>query len=458
MKKNICPLFPAFETSFRVLATCSAICVLIASSGFAQTWTGLGGDDNWTTAANWTSLPVNDGTAVVVFTGSTRLAPLVDTAQNVKSVYFDNGASEFNLGGSQTLTITNGTTYFMRVNTTQTVSANLVLSGPNVNKWLDIYGNANVTFSGNINGGGGKIIPQGGSAGAAMGNVTISGILSNASFLWGYTGFSLARTVTFTGSNTYTGLTDIRGGTFQLGNGGATGSLSTSSTIVTTGGRLAINRNNAVAQGTDFSGSAITGTAAFIQAGSGTTTLNAANTYSGGTTVSAGTLLVNNTTGSGVGSGAVTVASGGTLGGSGSISGSVTVNSGGTLSPGNSPGLLTVGSLVLDSGSTTLMQLSTITTRGTTYDAVDVTSALTYGGALNIDLTGPATIGTYNLFDFASYSGTFSAINFLNVGATGTFDYATGELSLTAVPEPATWVLLAGCLTVLMVFRRRRHT
>ena len=57
----------------------------------------------------------------------------------------------------------------------------------------------------------------------------------------------------------------------------------------------------------------------------GTVKFLGANTYGGGTTVAYGTLQVNNTTGSGTGSGTVSVNSGATLGGSGTISGNVFV-------------------------------------------------------------------------------------------------------------------------------------
>jgi autotransporter-associated beta strand protein len=76
-----------------------------------------------------------------------------------------------------------------------------------------------------------------------------------------------AGTLVLTKANTYTGVTLIGGGTLQLGNGGTTGSLSPSSTIVdnsagnfgvlTNLGTLAIDRSNTVTQGTDFSGSGI---------------------------------------------------------------------------------------------------------------------------------------------------------------------------------------------------------
>ncbi len=77
--------------------------------------------------------------------------------------------------------------------------------------------------------------------------------------------------------------------------------------------------------------------------GDGILTLSEANTYDGGTTVSGGTLLVNNTSGSGVGSGSLTV-SNGTLGGDGSIAGATTIGTGSFLSPGATAGV--VGDLV----------------------------------------------------------------------------------------------------------------
>ena len=62
--------------------------------------------------------------------------------------------------------------------------------------------------------------------------------------------------------------------------------------------------------------------------GTGTLALASAMNYTGGTTVSHGTLLVTNSTGSATGTGPVTVAAG-TLGGIGVISGPVTIGSGG---------------------------------------------------------------------------------------------------------------------------------
>lgn len=65
-----------------------------------------------------------------------------------------------------------------------------------------------------------------------------------------------------------------------------------------------------------------------IKAGGGTWELSNVNVYAGGTTVSAGTLLVTNDSGSGTGTGAVTTSGTGTIGGTGIISGrsGVTIN------------------------------------------------------------------------------------------------------------------------------------
>ncbi|MDB6069025.1 MAG: hypothetical protein JWL81_196 [Verrucomicrobiales bacterium] len=97
--------------------------------------------------------------------------------------------------------------------------------------------------------------------------------------------------LTLTGGNTFTGTTLISEGVLQLGDTGLTGKLSPAGLIVTDG-VFAIARGNAVTQGVDFSSAPITGSGGFTQAGNGTTTLNAANTYRGDTTVSAGTLTL----------------------------------------------------------------------------------------------------------------------------------------------------------------------
>ena len=102
-------------------------------------------------------------------------------------------------------------------------------------------------------------------------------------------------TTILTADNTYSGGTTINAGTLQIGNGGAIGSITGN---VTDNGTLAFDRSDAVT----FSG-VISGTGALVQAGSGTLILTGNNTYTGGTTISTGTLQIGNggTTGNIVG-------------------------------------------------------------------------------------------------------------------------------------------------------------
>ena len=94
---------------------------------------------------------------------------------------------------------------------------------------------------------------------------------------------------------------------------------------------------------------------AVTKIGSTTLTLSAASTYTGGTTVSAGMLVVSNRSGSATGTGTVQV-NGGTMGGSGIISGAVTVSGGAFLAPAHgskAQSTLTIqNALTFNSGST----------------------------------------------------------------------------------------------------------
>ena len=112
---------------------------------------------------------------------------------------------------------------------------------------------------------------------------TYSGVISGTGSLTK----SGAGTLTLTNSNTYTGGTTISAGTLQLGDGGnANGSLAGN---ITDNAALAFA--NPVAQ--PYSG-VISGSGSLTKFGAGTLTLTNADTFTGGTTIAAGTLLLGN--------------------------------------------------------------------------------------------------------------------------------------------------------------------
>jgi len=136
--------------------------------------------------------------------------------------------------------------------------------------------------------------------------------------------------------------------------------------------------------------------AAIRKVGTGIWTLTNANTYTGGTTINGGTIMVNNTTGSGLGTGAVTVNSAGTLAGTGIIAGAVTVNDGGTLSPGIGLGTLTVSN---DINIATGANLSIdINKSNSTNDLLTTTGKLTMNGKLSITNIGAPAFAAGDIF------------------------------------------------------------
>lgn len=114
-------------------------------------------------------------------------------------------------------------------------------------------------------------------------------------------------TWTLTADNNYTGSTTITAGTLQLGSGGTTGALATSSAI-TNNATLAFNRSNTITQGTHFAG-AVSGSGVFRKSGAGNLVLTGSNLADG----SAREIL----TFSGGGSGTVTLRHASALGAAG---------------------------------------------------------------------------------------------------------------------------------------------
>jgi outer membrane autotransporter protein len=159
-------------------------------------------------------------------------------------------------------------------------------------------------------------------------------------------------TLTLTGVVRATGGITISQGKLQLGNGGTTGSINWN---VADNAVFAIDRSDTYTlRGT------ISGTGSLEQEGKGTTILNGDNTYSGGTTITAGTLVVNSASALGVGN--------------------VTVN-GGVLTADPQP--INVQGNYFQGPNGTL-QLNVAGANPGQYDFINVTGNATLGGTLKL--------------------------------------------------------------------------
>ncbi len=401
-------------------------------------WTNAAGG-SWTTATNWQNTTIANGAGVAADFSMLPLTAAatvtLDGARTVGDLLFGDTSNAYgwtlNTGsaGPLTLSTTTGTPTIAVTNQTATIGATLAGS-----QGLTKTGNGTLilsagnTYSGSTTVSGGTLVLNSpGFITYTGGQININGpstlqITQSASpyrYDFGGKTFNFdssggGQIVTGSGLNWVWDSTN----TFQT-NGGANDLISGASTMNLNNGP-GVNFN--VARGADplsdltvaiamgNSGGGLTKT------GNGILLLTAANSYTGTTTVSGGTLMVANTAGSGTGTGAVTVNSSGTLGGTGSISGAVTVNSGGTLAPGsNDIGMLTINSTLALHG-TAAMGISH-STGGC--DRVTGATTLTYGGTLTVtNLAGTLANGdAFTLFTATTYSGSFSTINLPSLAA-----------------------------------------
>lgn len=215
-------------------------------------------------------------------------------------------------------------------------------------------------------------------------------------------------------------------------------------------------------EGTIHGGGGITTT------GGGVVDLRAANTYSGATVVAAGTLQVNNASGSGTGSGSVTVRNGGRLGGGGTIqTSSLVVEDGGSLAP-DCLGTLTIdlgadGQVVFEAGAYFTFAISlagisdhvqfngtgTVEFNDNLVHFVDLTGGLLEWGAtydlfrlgVGCEVAGDLLIGS----GLEGYAGSSLSI-----------EDGVVRLHTATIPEPSSLMLVGWGAAGLAGLRRRR--
>jgi len=235
------------------------------------------------------------------------------------------------------------------------------------------------------------------------------------------------------------------------------------------------------------------------KSGTGTLALTKANgnSYSGGTSVLAGTLQVTNTSGSATGSGAFNLGSLGILTGTGTIAGLANTVSG-AVSIGNGGGDTTSILTMTASGSTTFsnaqltFNLDTASVSGGSGTGNELALGLTpsvlfgtTGTTLTLNLLGGTIVPDttqFLLFTTTSSSNVFGDIQTDGLGHITNFGsliinnpgqpagyYSRSYLALVGngnggfdiavevVPEPGTWVLVLGGLVLLAVCQRRRR-
>ena len=254
-----------------------------------------------------------------------------------------------------------------------------------------------------------------------------------------------------TGTTTYTGATTVNAGTLIIS---GSGTINNSSGVSITGGTLDYQNNTA-------------GLTRDVTVNGGTFKNNSTQNYTGALNFTSGT-----------------------VGGSNLAGVDLNIGTWQTMSPGNSTGTLTTGATSWDNGGTFVFELNNATgTAGSTtqgWDLLDATTLDITAGAsqftlqiVSLDTLQAAGLaqnfsnGTNYSWLFADAGATitgFSAGKFvLDDSAfqnthTGSFSVVQGTginddklyLEYTAVPEPATWALLAFSLTSVMVLRRRR--
>lgn len=427
---------------FRSIFSAAALVVLGAVDSKGQaTWNGGGGANmNWSDGANWALgvSPTSSFTTTVQFSGAPAYTSVLDSNYDLAQLTFQNGAGAVTLNNSASSTLSiSGAMYDYSANavainvplvystgsiyvdgtgtltlggtgntyagTTSVITggiadANAGAFSPNSGfvvasgAILDVNFNETISYLDNYSGGGGSVVIAGGATLIVNGTstTTFPGVISGSGGLEKDGSSSLV----LTGANTYTGPTVVgSGATIWIGSGGTTGSIASSGVSSTGTGGLLFDLTSAYT----YSGT-LSGSLGVTQNASGTTTLSGNNTYSGATTVNAGTLQAGSTSAFGglTGISAVTVGASGTLAtgtfsntiGSLAGSGSVTLGNGATLTIGNTGANTNFSGVISGLGSFSMGGYVQELSGANTYSGG---TSVTYGTLLANNTTGSAT-------------------------------------------------------------------
>lgn len=261
-------------------------------------------------------------------------------------------------------------------------------------------------------------------------------------------------TVVMNATGFYPGTTSIAGATLLANGAAVAAGVLTGNITVNTPTITGLSSTAGLALGQPVSGTNIPAGAYILRIDSAsqiTLSANATNTGSRSLSFAAGAAL---------GTGPVTVGTGGTLGGTGPVAGAITV-SGGQLAPGSSAGTLTANSTVTfdnTAGGTLGIEVGGLTAG--TFDVLNVAGALGLAGAndtLNVSVLGPfytAPGDQVTFLNAGSITGGFDHLRLFGLAWPGAYSVDTvgNAMVLTfniAIPEPAalaTLLLAAGAV------------